>query len=331
MGKRKTTEQFIAEARKVHGDEYDYSKVEYVNNNTKVCVICPEHGEFWVLPRIHLQGCKCAKCSGVVMDKEYFIEKSKKIHGDKYNYSKVEYVDSRTKVCLICKRCGKEFWITPNSHISRGSGCECYAKEAISKSSRGELVYGVGVNDDERFCVDENGNYYPAYSAWMRMLRRCYCEDYKSENTTYKDACVCEDWLHYGNFRKWFEDDENGYKEGYELDKDIMVHGNKVYSPDKCLIVPRFINTLFTKSDKNRGDTMIGVSRTKQGTFSTRLSKGGEQVYLGRFNTEKEAFQAYKKEKEAYIKEIAEDYFNKNLISEKAYRSLLAYEVWESD
>lgn len=110
-----------------------------------------------------------------------------------------------------------------------------------------------------------------------------------------------------------------------------MVHGNKAYSPDTCLIVPRFINTLFTKSDKNRGDTMIGVSKTKQGTFSSRLSKGGEQVYLGRFNTEKEAFQAYKKEKEAYIKDIAEDYFSKGLISEKAYKSLLAYEVWESD
>ena len=77
MPKRKTTEEFIADAIKVHGDEYDYSKVNYVNNNTKVEIICKEHGSFWVLPRIHLMGCKCGKCKGVSSDRDYFIQKAK--------------------------------------------------------------------------------------------------------------------------------------------------------------------------------------------------------------------------------------------------------------
>lgn len=330
MPKRKTTDEFIADAVKIHGNEYDYSKVNYVNNNTKIEIICKEHGSFWVLPRIHLSGCKCAKCKKVSSDRDYFIQKAKEIHGDKYNYDKVVYEKANKKVCIICNRCGKEFWQTPNSHLG-GHGCECYAKEAISKIHRGKLVYGVGVNDDERFCVDENGKYFPAYSSWMHMLRRCYCDDYKKENETYKDCYVCEEWLRYSVFRKWFEDELRGYKEGCELEKDIKLHYNKVYSPETCLIVPRFINTLFTKANKIRGNTMIGVTATKQGTYSARLSKGGEQVYLGRFPTEMEAFIAYKREKEKYIKEVADKYYNDGLIAKEVYDALYKYEVMEDD
>lgn len=330
MPKRKTTEEFIADAIKVHGDEYDYSKVNYVNNNTKVEIICKEHGSFWVLPRIHLMGCKCGKCKGVSSDREYFIQKAKEAHGDKYNYDKVVYEKANKKVCITCNRCGKDFWQTPNSHLG-GHGCECYAKEAISKAGRSELLYGVGINDDDRYCVDENGNYYPAYSAWVHMLKRCYDDKYQSTHQTYIGCYVDERWHSYKAFRLWFEDEDRGYKDGYELEKDIKVHGNKVYSPETCLIVPRFINTLFTKADKIRGNTMIGVTATKQGNYSARLAKGGEQVYLGRFATEMEAFLAYKSEKEKYIKEVADNYYNDGLIAKEVYDALYKYEVMEDD
>ena len=120
---RKGKEQFVLEARKVHGDKYDYSKVEYINNETKVCIICPEHGEFWQTPYNHVgQKQGCPTCSGKLkMDKETFIEKARSIHGDKYDYSKVEYVDNKTKVCIICPEHG-EFWQRPNNHLS-GQGC----------------------------------------------------------------------------------------------------------------------------------------------------------------------------------------------------------------
>lgn len=330
MAKKKTIKEFIAEARKVHGDKYDYSKVNYINNNTKIEVIGPIHGSFFVLPRIHLQGCECAKCKHVRSDREYFIQKAKQIHGDKYDYSKVEYNKANKKVCIICKRCGKEFWQTPNCHLA-GHGCECYAKERISKTGRSKLIYGVAINDDDRFCVDENGKYYPAYSAWIHMLKKCYDSKYQLRHPTYRGCSVDKRWLSYKTFRIWFENPERGYKDGYELEKDIKVHGNKIYSPERCLVVPRFINTLFTKANKIRGNTMIGVTATDNGNFSSRLAEGGKQVYLGRFATEREAFEAYKREKESYIKEVAEDYFTRNLIAKEVYDALLKYEVMEDD
>jgi len=120
--KPKDKEWFIERAKTVHGDKYDYSKVEYVNSQTKVCIICPIHGEFWQTPNDHLQGQGCRKCGGkLVTNLQEFIEQARKIHGDKYDYSKVEYVNSQTKVCIICPDHG-EFWQAPNSHL-QGQGC----------------------------------------------------------------------------------------------------------------------------------------------------------------------------------------------------------------
>ena len=121
-------ENFINKAKIIHGDKFDYSKVEYVNNRTKVCIICPQHGEFWQTPNSHLQGEGCPNCrKSKKMAQETFIKKAKKVHGDKYDYSKVNYVNSQTKVCIICPQHG-EFWQTPNSHLS-GKGCKECANE----------------------------------------------------------------------------------------------------------------------------------------------------------------------------------------------------------
>ena len=125
MNKKVTTEDFIRRAKEVHGDRYDYSKAEYINATTKVCIICPEHGEFWQTPNNHIHGThpqNCPKCvGGVRSNVDDFVKKAKEIHGDKYNYSKVEYKNNRTKVCIICPEHG-EFWQTPDGHLS---GCGC--------------------------------------------------------------------------------------------------------------------------------------------------------------------------------------------------------------
>ena len=128
-----TKEEFIKKACEKHKGKYDYSKVKYVNNRTKVCIICPEHGEFWQTPNAHTQGQGCPKCKGcknrerLTLTKEEFIEKSRKVHGNKYDYSKVEYVNARTKVCIICHEHG-EFWQTPHMH-TKGQGCpKCSGK-----------------------------------------------------------------------------------------------------------------------------------------------------------------------------------------------------------
>ena len=116
------TQEFIEKAKKIHGDKYDYSKVEYVNSHTKVCIICPEHGEFWQAPRHHLKGSGCPNCAGKIrLTTEEFIRRAKEVHGNRYDYSKVKYVNTRRKVCIICPKHG-EFWQIPLHHL-KGSGC----------------------------------------------------------------------------------------------------------------------------------------------------------------------------------------------------------------
>lgn len=150
--KRKTTEQFIEEAKKIHGNEYDYSKVDYINNRTKLCIICTKHGEFWQSPRQHLRGQGCPKCgafknrkytvkvkpNGKKYSTEEFINKLKEIYGDKYDYSKVEYTNRNSKIILICKKHG-EFVKTATDLIHKKTGCPfCNAENKADKCRMGK-------------------------------------------------------------------------------------------------------------------------------------------------------------------------------------------------
>ena len=123
-----TTEKIIEKFKSIHGDKYDYSKVDFVKTTTKVCIICPEHGEFWQEPHAHLKGQGCPKCGVDKRSKsktttnENFIKKAKEIHGDKYDYSKTNYINNKTKIVIICPIHG-EIEITPNAHISEKRGC----------------------------------------------------------------------------------------------------------------------------------------------------------------------------------------------------------------
>ena len=165
--RRKTTEQFIEEAKSVHNDKYDYSKVNYINSQEKVCIICPEHGEFWQTPSHHLQGHGCSKCSNLLISEnmkllnEEFIDNAKKMHGDKYDYSKVEYKDYRTKVCIICPVHG-EFWQTPTNHLC-GEGCpQCGLQKRVFKRmetnisfiEKANIIHNYGYNYDK---IEYNG------------------------------------------------------------------------------------------------------------------------------------------------------------------------------
>ena len=120
-----TTEYFIERARKIHGDKYDYSKVVYKMADEKVCIICPEHGEFWQSPVCHLMGQGCRTCGFKYRERhgnpEKFIEKARKIHGDKYDYSEMEYTNSKKEIKIICPEHG-EFWQRPDKH-TQGHGC----------------------------------------------------------------------------------------------------------------------------------------------------------------------------------------------------------------
>lgn len=128
-GKYITNNYFIIKAKKKHGNKYDYSKVEYINNHTKICIVCQKHGEFWQTPEQHLKGCGCPSCIGRNKTSEGFVEKLKKIHGDKYDYSKAEYKNNKTKICIICEKHG-EFLISPVNML-HGAGCHFCYKESL--------------------------------------------------------------------------------------------------------------------------------------------------------------------------------------------------------
>lgn len=119
---KSSTEEFIKKAIAVYGNQYDYSKVDYHGNKTKVCVICPRHGEWWVTPNNFLRGSRCPGCYGTPKKtNEEFVQKAREVHGDKYDYSKVKYDGEKNRVQIICSIHG-EFTQRAGSHL-RGSGC----------------------------------------------------------------------------------------------------------------------------------------------------------------------------------------------------------------
>jgi very-short-patch-repair endonuclease len=197
-------EEFIEKAKKIHGDKYDYSKVEYTNSRAKVCIICPKHGEFWQKAMTHLEGRGCKKCMGgeKVSTLEDFIEKAKKIHGDKYDYSKVEYERSNKKVCIICPTHG-EFFQTPNSHLN-GSGCPLCGNEnqTLGKEEfirRAKEIHGNKfdyskveyINAETKVCIicPKHGEFWQAPKGHLRGYGCPLCsnEENISENRLYDE------------------------------------------------------------------------------------------------------------------------------------------------
>ena len=156
--KKLTLEEFISRAKQIHGDKCDYSKVEYINIVTKVDIYCNTHKEYFKQsPRAHIgekQGCpKCGrlllafKQSGTTLE---FIYKSKKIHGDVYDYSKVEYVNNKTKVCIICHK-HKEFWQTPDKHLQCHGCPQCSSSKGEKKITNYLTINNIQFNSQKIF------------------------------------------------------------------------------------------------------------------------------------------------------------------------------------
>ena len=195
-------------------------------------------------------------------------------------------------------------------------------------------VLGVGYIGEGKY---SKKNDELAYRKWYQMLKRCYDEKYQNKKPTYKGCFVCKEWHNFQNFAEWFY--KNYYKITGEimcLDKDILIKGNKIYSPKTCCIVPNTINCLFTKCDKNRGSLPIGVTFCEERNkyvatcsvfdFSIRKKKNRQ---IGYFNTLSEAFLAYKNKKEFEIKKHAEYY--KEHIPYDVYVALYNYQVEIND
>lgn len=159
------------------------------------------------------------------------------------------------------------------------------------------------------------------------MLQRAYDKIWQKEHPAYINCSVDKRWHNFQNFAKWCEDNyTSNNKINWELDKDILVKGNKIYSPENCDFVPQEINNLFIRREKERGDLPIGVTYSKN---RTRFRATVNKKRIGTFDTIEEAFQAYRVAKEKRIKEFAHKW--KPFITERIYNALINYQVEITD
>ena len=179
------------------------------------------------------------------------------------------------------------------------------------------LILGIGIKDD----ICPNSSSTREYILWKNMLNRCYG---KSKYATYKDCTVSDYFLLYSNFYKWCNLQVGFGNQDFELDKDLLILGNKLYDVELCVFLPTVINTVLNKCTASRGNLPIGVTLSHS-KFQSQIRIRGDRIHLGVYSTPEEAFQRYKFVKEKYIKELAEEY--KDRIDTRAYVSLLNYTV----
>ena len=187
-------------------------------------------------------------------------------------------------------------------------------------------VYGIGVLGT-KYPSKINGVLTKEYDLWRSMLKRCYSDAYKKKNPTYIDCEVSNKFKSYEYFYEWCHSQIGFGNEGWQLDKDLLVKGNKIYSENTCVFIPKEINSLLVKREALRGKHLIGVYWDKTNkAFKARVCKNkGKSEHLGYFNTELEAFNAYKTAKEAFVKEQANEW--KSQIDIRAYNALMNYTV----
>ena len=187
-------------------------------------------------------------------------------------------------------------------------------------------VFSIGIVGN-KYQISEGGILIKEYELWTNMLERCYSDTYKKKYPTYEGCEVSDKFKSYEYFYEWCNKQIGFGNQGWHLDKDLLIKGNKVYSENSCVFIPQEINKILIKSTASRGEHLIGVNwhKTKK-AFVARVSKNkGGSEWLGYFNTEIEAFNAYKKAKESFVKEQANKW--KDKIDIRAYNALMNYEV----
>ena len=193
-----------------------------------------------------------------------------------------------------------------------------------------KLVYGVGVNDKTRPCwVD--GKPVKEYDLWTDMLKRCFSEKLQTRQPTYKGCNVSDNFLNYSFFYDWCQEqvgfgkvDDKGHI--WQLDKDLLLIGNKIYSETTCVFVPQEINSFFTDRGNARGEYPLGVCFHKRvGKFVAKCTVNGKRQYLGYFNTPEEAFAVYKPYKENLCKQLALKWQSE--IDERLFNAMMKWSV----
>lgn len=207
--------------------------------------------------------------------------------------------------------------------------------DGIIRNPNYRSVYGVGYMGVGKYKPSEN---IKSYNAWTNVIERCYCKKLKDKRKTYAECSVSEEWHNYQNFAKWYEDNLWDKNICTDVDKDILIKGNKLYSPETCILVGDRLNSLFIKCNSARGKYPIGVSYHKRDekyySQCCYINEENEMKtkWLGYCSTESEAFNNYKNFKESYIKQVADQYKQKYPnFPQKLYDAMYSYEVEITD
>ena len=248
---------------------------------------------------------------------EDFITKARKVHGNKYDYSKVNYVNTNTKICIVDKTYG-DFWMLLNNHL-KGQGHPEWRRIKHKKP-----IYGVGINDVGHN-VHAGSSLERCYKVWRGMFERCYSERWKRLYPSYANCSVCEDWKLFSRFIEWYN---RNYVEGYEIDKDLFSKDSKIYSPQTCVFLPPEINKMLLDNTRKDG-RKVGAYKSSKNRFVAAINLNKKRVHVGCFKTEDEAHQAYLKERRKYVQHKAEEYLSKGKISKRVYDALLNFVNYE--
>ena len=309
-------EEYLEKAIAIHGNKYDYSLLpDEVSTKQKYDFICPLHGVFNQKAGNHIYGrhtgCpKCGKLIGANKLTTHYV-------GEMFEneYGKYEIVKRIYGKKAIVKFLGTGTEVEATIDNIRNGRVKDFSKPII------ECVGYIGFKKN----MSESPSKNKAYIVWRNMLTRCYNKENQKLHPTYSDCYVCKEWHNFSVFEKWYN--ENCIDDFY-LDKDILCKGNKEYEPDKCCFVPCEINSLFTKREKCRGNYPIGVHMNGN-KFRAVLNKGKNRIHLGLYETPEEAFKAYKKAKEEWIKELANKW--KDKLKPNVYEALMNYQVEITD
>lgn len=209
-----------------------------------------------------------------------------------------------------------------------GYEMKCHAwsvKKGSFKNPYHPSVLGVGYFGVGCFSSGCSSKHTPEYAAWKSMLTRCYSPLFLNKHPTYRDCFVSRDWHNFQNFAEWFSSQE--FKgSGYDLDKDLLSKGCKVYSESTCCLIPSVLNMLLINDNTKSSDYPTGVClQADVGRFSARLSVNGFRKYLGSYKTQEDAYAAYIEAKEVYVREKAAEWRGK--VDDRVLSELMLWTV----
>lgn len=312
-----TEKLFFEKMSEYHGDAIRVMSYIDLKDASEVICNCEHHGEFsstvhnLIHHKIGCPYCRLHNSKSPYKTTEQLVYKLKLKYGDRFRYDNVHMGGRSTT--LTCPLHG-DFEV--NTQRALRNNIEC---PACSYNKRRQHNSSKTRNPK-------------AYTKWNNMLVRCFNARYHEKQPTYASCTICDEWLDFNNFVAWFEDPKNGYRDGYQLDKDLLGGNSKHYSPETCCFVPQTVNAMLTRGAKIRGKVKsIGVT-LKGNKYMARCNFGHKEAkVIGIFDNEQEAFEAYRKAKKSYMEQLANSLYAAGEITERVYNGLLNYEIKQYD